>query len=156
PAQLAIPVALPAGTRVFFLRYGSLPDASGTWKPIWLQVESGVVDPNGMARTASPPYSGVNDSGDYVVAKAVATQGEGGPLIQIVGQLVFDLNMPLASIGVIPFDPLAQGSGAIGALANLSLIGPIGLVPFLSASVSTSKLTIIAVPRVGLPIVNTV
>jgi len=57
PAGLAVPVGtqLAAGTTVYFLRAGSVPDENGVLQPIWLQEEVGTVGSDGMARTSSPP-----------------------------------------------------------------------------------------------------
>ena len=69
PVQLAIPVApgTPVGTTVYFYRAGQFLNADGTTQPIWWQVESGVVESNGMAYTHSPPEQGVDNSGLYLV-----------------------------------------------------------------------------------------
>ncbi len=69
PAQLAIPApaGLAPGTQAYFLRKGAIPDATGTWNPIWLQEESGIVGDDGFIRTQSPPYPGVVRPGEYAV-----------------------------------------------------------------------------------------
>ncbi len=65
-AQLAIPTGLAAGTQVIFYRVIDVPAPDGSMTRGWLETESGVVDANGIARTASPPYPGITGSGDYV------------------------------------------------------------------------------------------
>jgi YD repeat-containing protein len=75
PVQLAIPVApgTPVGSTVYFFRAGETFDNLGNLdKPIWWQAETGVVGPDGMAHTASPPYPGAADSGVYMVANGGA------------------------------------------------------------------------------------
>ena len=70
PVQLAIPVDnVPAGYDLYFLRAGSIPDATGAEVPIWFQVDSGSFA-GGLARTASPPFPGVGTSGTYVVVQS--------------------------------------------------------------------------------------
>gem|GEM_PF-3421131 len=66
-AQLAIPTALAAGTSVSFYRLLDVPAPDGSITRGWLEVETGVVDANGIARTSSPPYPGITGSGDFVV-----------------------------------------------------------------------------------------
>jgi large repetitive protein len=42
PLQLALPntTNLAVGTEVFVMEKGAIPDATGTWNPIWMPVES--------------------------------------------------------------------------------------------------------------------
>jgi len=70
PAQIALPApeGLAPGTEVFFMRDGELPDATGTWNPMWLVEESGIVGSDGMIRTSSPPWPGIKEDGIYTVA----------------------------------------------------------------------------------------
>jgi hypothetical protein len=67
-AQIAIdvPDSLAPGTRGYFMRAASLPDANGSQRPVWLQVEEGVVASDGRAYTTSPPWPGVEVSGTYM------------------------------------------------------------------------------------------
>jgi hypothetical protein len=63
-AQLAAPFpGLAAGTNVYLMRAGQIPDDSGQLVPTWFEVEKAVVGADGVARTTSPPYSGVVDRG---------------------------------------------------------------------------------------------
>ncbi|HYU32388.1 MAG TPA: putative Ig domain-containing protein [Thermoanaerobaculia bacterium] len=72
PLQLAVPVpaGTPVGSRVYFFRYGSVPDETGRERLSLFQDDTGVVGPDGIARTASPPWPGILKSGDYAVATA--------------------------------------------------------------------------------------
>jgi hypothetical protein len=99
PAQLAIPApeGLAPGTKVYFLRKGAIPDATGTWNPIWLQEESGIVGDDGLIRTQSPPYPGVVRPGEYAVVYASPT----GSATLVKGQLTLNYNFPLAFFGII-------------------------------------------------------
>ena len=49
-------------------KVGEILNDDGTTRPIWWQVESGVVGADGMAHTSSPPYNGVNGKSLYMVA----------------------------------------------------------------------------------------
>ncbi|MCB1491104.1 MAG: cadherin-like domain-containing protein, partial [Rhodobiaceae bacterium] len=60
PVQLGIPTNLAPGSSVIFYRYSDLPTEDG-WQKGWQQIDSGIVDENGIARTKSPP-----DIGDLV------------------------------------------------------------------------------------------
>ncbi len=68
-AQVAIsaPSNLAAGTEVFFLQKGEIPNERGELVPVWLMEESGRVGADGMIRTSSPPWNGVRQTGEFVV-----------------------------------------------------------------------------------------
>ncbi|WP_346949032.1 Ig-like domain-containing protein [Dyella sp.] len=73
PLQMAIPVqgsgiAQP-GDEVLFLRRGTVMAPDGTMHDTWWLVDNGYVGADGVARTASPPYDGLQASGDYVVCR---------------------------------------------------------------------------------------
>src|SRR5262249_33107894 len=66
-AQIAAPFPnLPAGTNVYLLRAGVFPDETGQLLPTWYEAEKAIVGADGIARTTSPPYSGIVDPGQYV------------------------------------------------------------------------------------------
>ena len=65
PVQLAIPTNLAVGTKVSFYQTHDFVLEDGTISRGWLEVESGVVGADGMARTSSPPYGGVGGPGTY-------------------------------------------------------------------------------------------
>ncbi|MHB8166398.1 MAG: Ig-like domain-containing protein, partial [Sulfuricella sp.] len=75
PLQLAIPVqagsTAQSGDEVLFLRKGSVLTEDGSYQDTWWLVDNGFVgtDAQGnlVARTASPPYYGLADSGEYLV-----------------------------------------------------------------------------------------
>jgi len=145
PAQLAIPApeGLTPGTQAYFLRKGSIPDATGTWNPIWLQEESGIVGDDGFIRTQSPPYPGVVRPGEYAVVYASPT----GSATLVKGQLTLNYNFPLAFFGII--DP----QGDIG-----QLIEPDNFVTTSAFTVTRdiSSVQVVAIPKVGLPVVTEV
>ncbi len=145
PAQLAIPApaGLAPGTQAYFLRKGAIPDATGTWKPIWLQEESGIVGEDGNIRTQSPPYPGVVRPGEYAVVYSSPT----GSATLVKGQLTLNYNFPLAFFGII--DP----QGNIG-----QLIDPDKFVttPAFTVTRDISSVQVVAIPKVGLPVVTEV
>ncbi|MDS4013282.1 MAG: Ig-like domain-containing protein, partial [Candidatus Accumulibacter sp.] len=79
PLQFAIPVqdGLPAtpGEEIWFLRKGTLPLADGSFQDTWWLADNGYIGADGIARTASTPYPGLNRSGDYLVCRAIVSQG---------------------------------------------------------------------------------
>ncbi|PSB39712.1 hypothetical protein C7B69_01790, partial [filamentous cyanobacterium Phorm 46] len=145
PAQLAIPApaGLAPGTVAYFLRKGAIPDATGTWNPIWLQEESGIVGDDGNIRTQSPPYPGVVRPGEYAVVYSSPT----GSATLVKGQLTLNYNFPLAFFGII--DPL----GNIG-----QLIDPDKFVttPAFTVTRDISSVQVVAIPKVGLPVITEV
>ena len=86
-AQIELPTTLGAGTEVWFYRRYDFPNPDGTVSSGWLQVESGIVGADGVARTASPPHDGITQAGDYVAYSMNSSWR---------GKLV---NMVLAAIG---------------------------------------------------------
>ena len=137
--QLAIPAPtdVEAGTEVWFLRKGALPDETGTWNPIWLQEESGIVDADGFIRTNSPPYPGIVRPGEYMVV----FDGQPGSMTIVKGKVTQTTNVPLAFFGII--DP----RGDIG-----QLIDPDSFVTAFSVTYDISSVDVIAIPEVGLPV----
>ncbi|PSM47179.1 hypothetical protein C7Y66_21110 [Chroococcidiopsis sp. CCALA 051] len=148
-AQLAIPApaGLAVGTQVYFMRKGALPDENGTWNPIWLQEESGVVGADGMIRTQSPPYPGVLRPGEYIVV----ADGTGSAML-VKGKLTVNYNLPIAYLGVV-VPAISPGGGVFGQLMNPDNL--VALSAF-SATYDISSVKVIAVPTVGLPFVTTV
>ena len=77
PLQLAIPVqngiAAQAGDEVWFLRKGKVMTEDGSLADTWWVIDNGFIgiDANGnsIAKTASPPYGGLDASGEYMVYK---------------------------------------------------------------------------------------
>src|SRR5205823_5017173 len=72
PAQLGFKIDgnVPEGTPVQIFKLTTIPDVDLGSRNIWLLVEKGVVDAQGMARTSSPPYPGIQVSGHYMVTTA--------------------------------------------------------------------------------------
>jgi DNA/RNA endonuclease G (NUC1) len=157
PAQLAIPApaGLSPGTEVLFMRKGSLPDADGNQNPTWLIAESGVVDANGTIRTNSPPFSGIEESGEYAMLV--------WPALGLVDNRAVTLQR-LLELGKAASGPLNLGFKSGFLAANAGLIGitavtgaqfaaTILLLGYL-AKYLQSGLKIIGIPEVGKPVVT--
>ncbi|MFN0318260.1 MAG: Ig-like domain-containing protein, partial [Burkholderiales bacterium] len=71
PVQLAIPVqgGAQAGEEIFFFRRGVFIDELNVARDTWWLVDNGFIGQDGIARTASPPHTGVQESGEYVVVR---------------------------------------------------------------------------------------
>ncbi|MES2205594.1 MAG: putative Ig domain-containing protein [Pseudomonadota bacterium] len=73
PLQLVIPLQnqhdVQPGDEVLFFRHGQVLQADGSLKDTWWLVDNGYITDDYVARTASPPYAGVDSSGEYVVSK---------------------------------------------------------------------------------------
>ncbi len=70
PVQVAVPVTgASAGDTVYFQRASKFKLADGSEMPIWIQDEFGTVGTDGIARTSSPPSTGVRREGDFTIVK---------------------------------------------------------------------------------------
>ncbi|MDP2833376.1 MAG: Ig-like domain-containing protein [Pseudomonadota bacterium] len=75
PVQLVLPLQGDAqiGEEVLFFRKGTVPTADGGSQATWWLVDNGLIgaDAQGnlLARSASPPYKGVDTSGEYMVVR---------------------------------------------------------------------------------------
>uniref|UniRef100_UPI00262BDF4C polymorphic toxin-type HINT domain-containing protein n=1 Tax=Propionivibrio sp. TaxID=2212460 RepID=UPI00262BDF4C len=81
PMQLALKVtgeALEAGTKVLFWRRGEITLADGTTEQTWWLVDDGVIGDDGLAHTASPPYSGPLVDGCYALTSAPKIDADTG------------------------------------------------------------------------------
>src|SRR5207302_3829916 len=96
----------------------------------------GVVGADGFARTASPPYSGVGNSGVYIVAL-----GSLGSISLVRGKLDLDITIPWEFVALVD---------SLGQMAAISMAT--ALSPSISCSIEVSQLQVIAVPRAGLPV----
>ncbi|MDH4177677.1 MAG: putative Ig domain-containing protein, partial [Thermoleophilia bacterium] len=72
PIQAAVPVdpsAAQPGDEVYFLQEIQIPDENGDAQSYWMTVDSGTVGEDGIARTGSPPFPGLSDQGNVLVAR---------------------------------------------------------------------------------------
>ncbi|WP_291853752.1 Ig-like domain-containing protein [Accumulibacter sp.] len=134
PVQLAIPLQgstdLRDGDEVLFLRRGLAPASNGQLQDVWWILDNGFVgtDASGrpVARTASPPYSGISGSGDLICVKttfdrqsgAITIKGSGVDLLALrINQLAFPIGGDLANGGL---GGTAALTGIITSLAGAS------------------------------------
>ncbi|MFM6661907.1 MAG: Ig-like domain-containing protein, partial [Microcystis panniformis] len=137
PAQLAIPVSpdVPVGAEVQFFRLEQIPDGNGNLRPIWLLVETGIVDHDGFARTASPPLPGFKSRGIYY----------GAYLDQAYRQ---------AQLGLLQAQSL--GGSLSGAMVAVGLIGTYTNIisSLLSLPQGFHSVETVSISRTGQPIVT--
>ena len=83
PVQLAIPVQnIPeaqVGDEVFFFRRGTIMDENRVVHDTWWLVDNGFIGTDGVARTASPPFEGIDASGEYAIMRS-PFQNTGTPI----------------------------------------------------------------------------
>ncbi len=124
PVQLAITLqdnsGLQAGDEVMFLRRGTVPDINGVEQDTWWILDNGYVGADGVARTASPPYSGINNSGEYLVVSKSSTNTSTGE-VTLSGA---SINLYALTAGSVSF-ALGAGfaSAGVGALGAVSVMG---------------------------------
>ncbi|TAK53398.1 MAG: hypothetical protein EPO25_10765, partial [Gammaproteobacteria bacterium] len=71
PMQIAVPVGpefAPGETVYFFVEVES--ELSGTLQKYWAAIDAGVVGEDGYARTTSPPWPGLSQNGNILMARA--------------------------------------------------------------------------------------
>ncbi|MCA9184291.1 MAG: Ig-like domain-containing protein, partial [Planctomycetales bacterium] len=70
--QVAVPVddSFQAGDEVFFFQKIQFPNELGELIDYWAVVDSGKVGDDGMARSTSPPFPGLSQRGNVLIAKA--------------------------------------------------------------------------------------
>ena len=144
PGQLALPApeGLEPGTEVFFMRDGELPDETGTWNPIWMVQESGIVGDDGMIRTSSPPWPAVSEGGDYIVTVPKVAYS--------VGKAYGAFNTLTGANSSAGVAGISAGVGVLGAG-----FGMVISMPIFSTEVSQS-VEVITIPKIGtLPFVTT-
>ncbi|QNM95070.1 tandem-95 repeat protein [Chitinimonas koreensis] len=136
PVQLAIPLQTSAevknGDEVLFLRRGTVPDVNGVERDTWWVLDNGFVgtDAQGnlVAKTASPPYAGVNVFGDYVVVRRTSTDKDTGA----VTAKGMGLDLLALSMGPLTWAAGAMmGSGSLAAASAMTSVMSI----YLSAAI---------------------
>ncbi|MCU0915393.1 MAG: tandem-95 repeat protein [Planctomycetes bacterium] len=121
PVQIAAPVdpsiAAP-GDQVWFLRQVQLPDENGVLHEYWASIDIGVVDAGGVARTTSPPFPGLSQRGNVLIARAAQ------PLGTIRLNAEFYKGLMWASIGALGVVAMFGASGGLlGASVGLGIAG---------------------------------
>ncbi|MCX7894015.1 MAG: putative Ig domain-containing protein, partial [Burkholderiales bacterium] len=130
PAQLAVPVSgLAPGTKLVFYKVFEFRNADGTTSRGLLEVETGIVGEDGVARTTSPPSPGVTADGDYAVI------GVDESKVREMRGKIF-LTMPFAigaaaALPLIALSPIGGGVflGAMALLGSVVLTMPLGQFP---------------------------
>lgn len=145
PVQLAVPVNLPAGAVVYFFQDGEYVTDDGTVRPIWWQVESGVVGADGVARTASPPYAGVKAGGTFFASNGLDVQ-----LARFTA--TNDLHAASTMAAIAGFAGAVGGVvGLYGAAAAVSALGDYANLAMPSAP-TPQRVDVLVIPRAGLPV----
>ena len=124
--QIALPAAGAApGDQVFFFQLVSLPTgANGALQQWWAAVDSGVVDANGIARSASPPYRGLGlpgltDRATVLVARAAQ------PTNTISADLGFEAALAYLTLPLLGIAAVVPGA----ALAVIGLASTLAVLP---------------------------
>ncbi|MEI9924472.1 MAG: VCBS domain-containing protein [Bradyrhizobium sp.] len=145
PVQLAIKVdpSIAPGTKVYFFQAGDYLNSDGTTRPIWWQVENGIVGADGYAHTNSPPYNGVTGQSLYMVAYGSSTLGTVQLTQALASQTAFTVAIASAAAG--GFMGVLGVSTAIGVMATIAVPSAPTPQPFL----------IQVIPQEGLPVTTT-
>ncbi|MEO1429922.1 MAG: hypothetical protein AAFS12_14355 [Cyanobacteria bacterium J06632_19] len=159
PAQIAIPApnGIEVGQEVFFLRQGELPTEDGSLKSYWFIDESGIVGADGMIRTSSPPWPGVQQSGTYTIAVPKFTYPDPDPgLFERINGTAdqFTHYVHLTTNGIVASNLGAATEGFLRATANAFELAYLTYLAE-SLSIPLSTVDVIAIPRVGkLPLIT--
>ena len=72
PIQIAVPVdaSIPVGEEIYFFVEVESSLAGGVPTRYWAAVDSGVVGADGYARSTSPPWPGLSNNGNVLIARA--------------------------------------------------------------------------------------
>ena len=133
PAQLAlsVPPNLATDHQFYVFRQGLLPDENGNLSPVWFQDEIANIGDDGILRTQSPPFPGVEQSGVYFLGAA------SNDSVRVAGGRI-TVN---TSIGGVMISLGGQFATA---------------APSIAFTIDISSLDLIAIPKQGLPIVTSV
>ncbi len=133
-AQLAIPMpGLLPGSIVTFYRHALQPNEDGTSTPFWAEEETGVVGTDGIARTSSPPHTGIRQPGTYMAGTWDAAR-----VREMRARLI--LAFPITAVGAVAMATVPVGGVLIGSIAALGTSLVLSL-PFAQHQV---KMTVIA------------
>ena len=114
-----LPEALATGTQVFFWKKGTIQDTDGSSHDTWWLIDNGVIGDDGMARTSSPPYSGVTGgNGVYLVTTSKVSNDQTGE-IQVSNAMV-NFNVIWAQMAMIAMAPTPfMATAALGILETI-------------------------------------
>ena len=107
--QVAVPVdeTFAPGDELFFFQKIRFPNEAGELIDYWAVVDSGKVGADGMARSTSPPFPGLSQRGNVLVAKSAQ------PLKLIRIELDWVLNPTMAFLPALGFAGLMLWSAQI-------------------------------------------
>ncbi len=120
PIQAAVPVdssVAQPGDEVFFFQDIQFPDGNGNLQSYWITVDSGVVGPDGVARTGSPPFPGLSNRGNVLVAKSVVGTMSIVRLemrMPSEGAILIAMSQSIAMMGLATMSVLPVGMGLVG------------------------------------------
>jgi len=139
PVQLGIKVdpSIAPGTKVYFFQAGDYLNNDGTTRPIWWQVENGVVGNDGYAHTSSKPFPGANANSRYLVAYGDSNLGTLQLQQALASQLAFTVALAGGSGGFMGAFGVASAAGIIATMAVPSAPQP---EPFLLQILTQDKL----------------
>ncbi|MEO1005448.1 MAG: tandem-95 repeat protein, partial [Cyanobacteria bacterium J06638_38] len=162
PAQLAIPApeGIETGQEVFLMRKADLPNENGELESMWQIAESGTVGNDGMIRTSSPPWNGVEQTGEYsivipkfeyrveYVALAIANAVLGTALISAgVATAIYANRIGKVSYLTQGFTPMVRETAGLFIAAGA---GYYANIPVLLET-ATRSITALTIPKFGLP-----
>jgi Ca2+-binding RTX toxin-like protein len=135
PVQIAAPVdtavAQPGDDVYFFRRIRAPVGPDGAIAPVWAVFDSGVVDAEGIARTASPPFPGFRtDAGDERYSRGdILIARASKPVVPIRFNLILALGRQLTTASVGSPRALVATAGLVTAgIASMAHSAVTGLI----------------------------
>src|SRR5581483_5396390 len=119
PVQIAVPVPTGAGSpgdKVYFFVQDQLPTGpNGALQPYWTVVDDGVIGTDGMARSSSPPFPGLTNNANVLVARTAQALTDVRISLNLtqLGEAAF-----LIAVGL----GVASTGGIVGAVAGVGII----------------------------------
>jgi hypothetical protein len=174
PLQLAVKVAGPAdpvtgapttlaaGTQVMFWREGTITDADGVVHKTWWLLDNGVIGEDGLAHTASTPYTGITAGGNVIVTGSAkvdnrtgATEIRGAMIDfnAIWSQMMFCAMAPTPMMAVAAMGIFASMSNVVGIHYSLQGSYQLAIPP---AALQPNATVSVPVPPNPSPLVPTV
>ena len=134
--QLAVPVqpgAGQVGDEVWFFASKTLPiGPNGAEQDVWVVIDSGTIDADGMARVKSPPFPGLSTNGNILIAKAAR------PLTRV--RLDIGLSVGLTML-FAPAIGVAAVGGLAGAVTAIGMVGALASIIMLPVAAQAGQLS---------------
>ena len=153
----------PTGTQVMFWRKGTVLDTDGSSHDTWWLVDNGFVGADGIARTSSPPYSGISGGGGVFAVTTINLRDKIGNPDADKEKLAKDTGEFEVTGAMLNFNLLwAQTAGismAVGSGSALMAVSAMGVFATLASPVSAIRYTIegsfkVLVPKTDLSLAN--